>query len=44
MYGRLDAGALSALLLDLYRYSREFTLGEFQGRLLDRLREDLPFD
>ena len=40
----MNAGALSALLLDLYRYSRELTLAEFQGRALERLRCDLGFD
>ena len=40
----VNASALSALLLDLYRYSRELTLAEFQGRALERLRCDLGFD
>lgn len=40
----MNAGALSALLLDLYRYSRELTLAEFQGRALERLSQDLRFD
>jgi DNA-binding CsgD family transcriptional regulator len=44
MYGSLDAGALSASLLDFYRYSRELTLARFQGRLLERLAQELPFD
>src|SRR3569833_1988300 len=39
-----NASALSALLLDLYRYSRELTLTEFQGRALRRLQDDLAFD
>src|SRR2546428_7194877 len=40
----VNAGDLSALLLDLYRYSRELTLAEFQGWALERLRKDLFFD
>jgi DNA-binding CsgD family transcriptional regulator len=40
----VNASALSALLLDLYRYSRELTLAEFQGRALERLQLDLGFD
>jgi DNA-binding CsgD family transcriptional regulator len=40
----VNAGALSALLLDLYRYSRELTLADFQGQALERLRADLSFD
>ena len=40
----MSAGALSALLLDLYRQSRELPLSEFQGQALNRLRADLPFD
>ena len=40
----MNASALSALLLNLYRYSRELTLTEFQERTLGRLREDLGFD
>jgi DNA-binding CsgD family transcriptional regulator len=35
---------LSAVLLDLHRYSRELTLGEFQGLALQRLQQDLRFD
>lgn len=40
----VDAEAFSALLLDLYRYSRELTMGQFQRRVLERLGEVLPFD
>ncbi|HEY6927469.1 MAG TPA: helix-turn-helix transcriptional regulator [Steroidobacteraceae bacterium] len=40
----VNASALSALLLELYRYSRELTLTEFHGRALLRLRSDLAFD
>jgi DNA-binding CsgD family transcriptional regulator len=40
----VNASALSTLLLDLYRYSRELTLTEFQGRALRRLQDDLAFD
>jgi DNA-binding CsgD family transcriptional regulator len=40
----VNASALSALLLELYRYSRELTLTEFQERTLERLQDDLAFD
>ena len=40
----MNASALSSLLLDLYRYSRELPLGEFQGQALARLQQDLSFD
>ena len=40
----MNASALSALLLELYRYSRELTLTEFQERTLERLQGDLAFD
>lgn len=35
---------LSALLLDLHRYSREMTIADFQDRALRRLQQVLPFD
>ena len=40
----VNASALSTLLLELYRYSHELNLTEFQGRALQRLQEDLSFD
>lgn len=40
----MEGGALSDLLLDLYRYARELTLSEFQGRVLARLQAALSFD
>ena len=40
----MTAADLSALLLDLYRYSREMTLVDFQGQALERLRQNLHFD
>ena len=40
----MTAADLSALLLDLYRYSREMTLVDFQGQALERLRRNLHFD
>jgi DNA-binding CsgD family transcriptional regulator len=35
---------ISKLLLDLWQYSRELTVAEFQGRALERLAQALPFD
>ncbi len=40
----VDAKAFGALLLDLYRFARELSLGEFQERVLERLGAELPFD
>jgi len=40
----VKAGALSVLLLDLYRFARELPLVDFQERVLERLAEALPFD
>jgi len=40
----MNATALSSLLLELYRCSRELPLAEFQMRALARLRAELPFD
>ncbi len=39
----VDAGALGAFLLDLYRLAREAPLADFQRRVLERLCEPLPF-
>jgi DNA-binding CsgD family transcriptional regulator len=39
----VDAGLLGAFLLDLYRLAREVPLADFQGRVLERLCEVLPF-
>lgn len=36
--------AFSVLLLDLYRYSRELAMRDFQRSTLERLRQVLPFD
>lgn len=41
---RVDAQALSAFLLDLYRFARELPLEDFQERVLQRFAEVLPFD
>jgi DNA-binding CsgD family transcriptional regulator len=40
----MSSAALSALLLDLYRYSRELPLAEFQEQALTKLRVFLAFD
>jgi len=40
----VDPEAFGSLLLDLYRYAREFTLADFQRRALERLSEELPFN
>ena len=39
-----DVEAFSVLLLDLYRYSRELAMRDFQRSTLERLRQVLPFD
>lgn len=40
----MSAEAMSALLLDLYQYSRELPLSDFQRHALDRLQMQIPFD
>ncbi len=40
----VDAEALSSLLYDVYSGSRQFRLGEFQPKVLERLRPAVGFD
>src|SRR6185437_12680783 len=41
---RMSNDVISQFLLDLWHYSRELTVAEFQGRALQRLAQALPFD